>query len=98
VAVRVTPRADRSPAYQRSVEGETTTNFVFLWFASTRCWAFESNEDTDRAMIDGLTVPCAIGSSHVAAARSSSARCARARSSFLSAYLVSIASVIVTPE
>jgi hypothetical protein len=44
--------------HQRSrTEGDLTTKFVFLWFCFNAWLAFESNEDTDREMIDWLKDP-----------------------------------------
>jgi hypothetical protein len=49
--------------HQRSrIEGDLTTKFVFLWFCFNAWLAFESNEDTDREMINWLKDPRAAGS------------------------------------
>ncbi len=55
-------------------EGDLTSKFVFLWFCLNAWLAFESDEDTDREMIEWLIGPAATASelraSYVLAAQS----------------------------
>lgn len=76
--------------HQRArAEGDLTSKFVFLWFCFNAWLACESNEDTDRDMIDWLKGGAAAGSQ----LRSAFDTAASAGTSLFPGYLKELASL-----